>query len=133
MTEQDMTYSGKRTRQKEIIYQELKRLDHPSATAVYESVRRENPTLSRATVFRVLSNFAKEGYIRKLEFSDTDVRYDYRTEEHYHCRCKRCGGVSDCFLPYLTDLEKLATLPEGFQVEGHEIQFVGICADCAKK
>ena len=42
------------TRQKQMVYDALTRLDHPTATQVYECVHAEHPTVSRGTVFRVL-------------------------------------------------------------------------------
>lgn len=129
---QDTVYGGKRTKQKAIIYEEMKKLDHPSATMLYEAIKDRYPSMSRATVFRVLLNFAKEGSVRRLEFCDEEMRYDWNLSPHQHCRCRKCGGVFDCSIP---DNEKIASsvsLPEGFKSEYMDVQFVGICADCLK-
>ena len=55
----------RQTRQKSIIYDALKTLDHPTATEVYGYVHERHPSVSRATVFRVLGGFAQTG--RALE------------------------------------------------------------------
>lgn len=129
----EVFYKGKRTRQKEIIYGVLKTLSHPSATMVYERVREEYPNLSRATVFRVLSQFAADGDIKKLEFSDTDVRYDWRTADHYHFRCRCCGNIEDSDFPFMENLLRDVSLPEGYVVEKHDVQFIGLCPACRER
>ena len=45
----------RQTKQKTIIYDALMTLDHPTATEVYSYVHEQYPSVSRATVFRVLS------------------------------------------------------------------------------
>ena len=128
----DTVYGGKKTRQKAIIYEEMKKLDHPSATMLYDVIKDKYPSISRATVFRVLLNFAKEGAVRRLEFCDEEMRYDWNTSPHQHCRCRKCGRVFDCRIPETEKMTDGAFLPEGFKSEYMDVQFIGICADCAK-
>lgn len=119
------------TKQKRIVYEALCALGHPSATELYERVHETHPTLSRGTVFRVLSAFAEEGRAVKLSFRDSDVRYDATLSKHFHARCRRCGAVRDVFSPAL-----LATLgeveTEGFLADGCAVEFSGLCAECAE-
>ena len=85
----------RQTKQKTVIYDVLKTLDHPTATEVYQSIHESHPTISRATVFRVLSGFAQKGNALELRLAGTDVRYDYNVEPHFHVRCKTCERVAD--------------------------------------
>ena len=66
----------RQTKQKQIIYDALKALDHPTATEVYGYVHDTYPTVSRATVFRVLSGFALNGRALELRAAGNEVRYD---------------------------------------------------------
>ena len=77
----------RQTKQKQIIYEGLQALNHPTATQVYAWVREHYPTVSRATVFRVLGGFATGGQALELRFAGNEVRYDYNTHKHYHARC----------------------------------------------
>ena len=61
------------TRQKQMVYDALTRLDHPTATEVYERVHSEHPTVSRGTVFRVLGGFAAGGQVRRVTLADSDT------------------------------------------------------------
>ena len=120
------------TRQKQIVYDALMVLGHPSATEVYDYVHEKYPTISRGTVFRVLSAFADEGKALKLNFLGSDVRYDGRVERHFHARCRSCGRVKDVFSPaLLSALDGVRT--EEFTPDGYEVEFFGVCAACKNR
>ena len=108
----------------------LKTLDHPTATEVYQSIHKNYPTISRATVFRVLSGFAQKGNALELRLAGSDVRYDYNIEPHFHVRCKTCERVADVFSPILSGLGKEVTASCGFTVEGCTVEFFGHCPRC---
>ena len=119
----------RQTKQKLIIYEGMKALNHPTATEVYEWVHEKAPNVSRATVFRVLGGFADSGKALELKMAGTDTRYDYFTKKHCHAHCKRCGKVEDVYLS--------ADMPEvdvkegnGFLIEGYSLEFIGICRNC---
>lgn len=123
----------RQTRQKSIIYDALKGLDHPTATEVYISLQETNPTISRATVFRVLGGFAQNGRAVELRLAGKDVRYDYNVEQHYHVHCKDCGRVADIFLPVLSGIGEEIKMASGFSVEGCTVEFFGVCPTCKEK
>ena len=122
----------RQTKQKQIIYDALTRLDHPTATEVYGCVRETNPTISRATVFRVLGGFASGGKALEIRGAGSEVRYDYNIEPHYHARCTECGRVADVKAKGIPTVELVATTDSGFQVSGYSVDFYGICKDCQK-
>ena len=121
----------RQTKQKSIIYDALKTLNHPTATEVYGYLRERYPSLSRATVFRVLNGFATSGKALELRYSGHDVRYDYNVEEHYHAHCKHCGKVEDVFSTEFSKLGKTVLKSVGgFEIEGFVVEFFGACEDC---
>lgn len=122
------------TRQKKLIFSCLEqRTDHPSAGMLYEQVRQIDPHISKGTVYRVLADAAAEGMILRLSFPGTDDRFDYLTEGHYHIRCRMCGRVSDVRMDYLYGLEYDIHDSGGFTVEGHNMEFYGLCPECSAK
>ncbi|MBQ7369423.1 MAG: transcriptional repressor [Clostridia bacterium] len=123
----------RQTRQKSIIYDALKGLDHPTATEVYVRLQETHPTISRATVFRVLGGFAQNGRAVELRLAGKDVRYDYNVEQHYHVHCKECGRVADIFLPVLSGIGEEIKMASGFSVEGCTVEFFGVCPTCKEK
>lgn len=122
----------RQTKQKQIIYDALKTLDHPTATEVYGYVREEHPSVSRATVFRVLGGFAQNGRALELRAAGNEVRYDYNVEPHYHARCLCCGRVADVMAEGLLPKGLSVQADHGFLVEGYSVEFFGTCKECAE-
>lgn len=120
------------TEQKRVILGALMQADHPTASELYEEVRCSNPHISRATVFRVLGQFADDGIVRRLNLLGSDTRFDARTAPHAHCHCVRCGKVTDVFegdfAPVLS-----AKSVAGYEVLSAEVEFNGLCPQCSGK
>jgi Fe2+ or Zn2+ uptake regulation protein len=124
--------NNRNTEQKKIIYNELVKAGHPTASQLYEIIHENNPTISRATVFRVLSQFAQSGRVRKLEFLGSDTRFDASTFPHAHCHCVSCGAVCDVSESSLSGLLNVHYI-NGYKVYSTEIEFNGLCPDCQRK
>lgn len=124
----------RRTEQRSAILEELrKRKDHPTAYDMYNAVKNRIPKISLGTVYRNLEYLSGEGVIRKLASGSEQKRFDAVTVDHPHFRCVQCGKVEDLPPDGLPDL-----LPASYNgVEGRQIfevnvEFVGLCTDCAK-
>ncbi|MBE7068293.1 MAG: transcriptional repressor [Clostridiales bacterium] len=123
----------RQTKQKQIIYDALKTLNHPTATEVYGYVRENNPTVSRATVFRVLGGFATSGRALELRTAGSEIRYDYNVTPHCHGRCLCCGKLADVWVEGLPEKGILAQGQDEFEVESYALEFFGRCAECKKE
>lgn len=121
----------RQTKQKAIIYERLKALDHPTATEIYASMQKDYPSISRATVFRVLGGLASRGKALEIRVAGTDVRYDYNTERHYHAHCKDCGRVADVFLTSVDGIDGGVKAMNDFTVDGYTVEFFGRCKACS--
>ena len=104
---------------------------HPSADAVYEKVKEVCPTVSKATVYRILNDLADKGEVYRVKVLDGPDRYDKTICRHYHVKCASCGRVVDTMYLEEENIEKLAEKGCEFKITGHEIIFEGICPDCA--
>lgn len=120
----------RQTKQKQIIYDALKTLDHPTATEVYGYVHENFPTVSRATVFRVLGGFALSGKALELRAAGNEVRYDYNVMPHYHAHCEKCGKVADVVATGIPVGGLSVTAENDFSVSGYSVEFFGICKTC---
>ena len=115
------------TLQKEIIHQTLCRMNcHPTASMVYEAVRRTHPTISRSTVFRVLGQMAEEGRVLRISLTGSDDRFDGTVCPHGHVRCRRCGAVAD--IPWVEMAAPSDTA--GYLLEGCAVEYRGLCPEC---
>lgn len=108
--------------------------NHPSAGMVYEAVREKYPSISKATVYRILAEAAEEGKIQRLKLTDANDRYDFTLTKHYHVVCKCCGAVADVDIEL--DDESILHDAKGFEdfmLHECHLEFVGTCSKCQKK
>jgi Fur family ferric uptake transcriptional regulator len=122
------------TRQRQTIMHAIRQVNcHPTASEVYEIVRRSLPRISLGTVYRNLESLSQAGMIQKLEFGGLQKRFDGETKQHYHVRCLTCGRIED--LP--GDTLKPSKIAEesvqdeaGYEIVGHRLEFLGWCPQC---
>lgn len=121
------------TIQKSIILDTLRALNcHASAGMVYDAIREQYPTISRGTVFRVLSDAAEEGKLLRLHLAEAEDRFDITTRPHYHITCRKCGYVCDIEVREDFRLPDIVTDTGGFTVEEYHLELMGICPNCQK-
>jgi len=122
------------TTQRQIILEELAKVtSHPTASEVYDMVRKRLPRIGLGTVYRNLELMAENGMILKLEVGGTQKRFDATTESHYHIRCSCCGKVDDIDVPVIDSLVEAAGKNSSYQILGHHVEFTGVCKDCQKQ
>lgn len=103
-----------------------------TAQDLYERLRRLDPRIGRATVFRTLEALVAAGVARRLE-QDGHV-YGYvacRPEHHHHLACDRCGRVEEIGEGYITPVAERLAAEHGFQIDDARLDFYGLCARCA--
>ena len=108
-------------------------LTHPTAEAVWRRLRPELPSLSPATVYRVLESLEKELLVRRVSTTGSASRFDANVGPHQHLVCRVCGRMSDVSLPELTSEPVRHLGPEslgGFVVDGIDVRILGRCATC---
>lgn len=107
--------------------------NHATADEIFETIVKEYPNISRATVYRNLQRLSEMGEIKKWEIPGGPDRYDHLNFDHYHIKCQKCGRVYDVDMDYIPDLTKLIKNQHGFDFTGHMIIFQGICPECKGK
>ena len=119
------------SKQRDAVFLNLtERYDHPTAEEVYFEVKKTNPSISLATVYRNLRLLESEGKILKIPTSEGD-RFDGHTHPHSHFTCNGCKKVLDLDLKKNLTAENLLEDFDG-TVTGYELMFFGICPDCKK-
>lgn len=87
--------------------------------------------VGQATVYRMVATLQEIGFLRFVHDQDGGHRYIACPAGHMHylvCRgCGRACPVTDCNLGVL---EKLIAAQSGFDVEGHHLEFFGLCPQC---
>ena len=119
------------TSQRQVILEELQKVtSHPTASEVFDMVRKRLPRIGLGTVYRNLDLLAERGIIKKLEAGGEQKRFDGDTSQHYHVRCVKCGQVEDIFIERSKELEKRAASYCNYKILDHHVQFSGICSKC---
>ena len=118
------------TIQKNIIYNALKEMNnHPTASQLYNYIHNKYPSISKATVFRVLNDGCEEKKVMKVNINDNESHYEIINPPHYHMHCRKCSKIFDATINYIEDLNSGI---QNFFVEGHNIEFYGLCSECLK-
>ncbi len=122
---------GKRnTIQRQAILDSLRELNiHATAEQVYEHVIKKHPAISKATVYRNLSQMAEAGELINIGSFYGSAHYDHNCHGHYHFICEECRRVFDVD-EYFPDIADKVTGLNGFEITGHLLTFSGLCGDC---
>ncbi|HEX7197199.1 MAG TPA: Fur family transcriptional regulator [Candidatus Limnocylindria bacterium] len=120
------------TRQRLIVSDALTAMGRQvTAQELYERLRRSEPRIGRATVFRTLEALVTAGVARRLE-QDGHV-YGYvacRPEHHHHLACDRCGRVEEIGESYIRPVAERVASDLGFTIDDARLDFYGRCARC---
>lgn len=106
---------------------------HLSAEDIYHLVKRENPDIGLATVYRTLELLSDLEILQKIDFGDGRSRYEFREaahHHHHHLICTSCGRVEEFAEDLLEALEHQVAARSGFRVTDHQVKFFGLCRDC---
>lgn len=104
---------------------------HPTATWLYDELRKEFPTVSLGNVYRNLSILVEQGYVHKLDFGSTFDRYEAADDgQHAHFMCRNCGRIYDLPMPDLDDYSHRRDI-DGHRLESARVEFFGVCHECA--
>ncbi|GMO12206.1 MAG: transcriptional repressor [Treponemataceae bacterium] len=121
----------RRSRQRELVLEAVRKCNHPSAREIFESLTSDKHRISFGTVYRNLQILQEEGVVIQVQSALSSLHYDIRTDKHYHLHCKKCDNVFDISIPYDNELDKRAQSLSGYTVDFHTASFEGLCDECA--
>jgi Fur family ferric uptake transcriptional regulator len=121
--------SGKRDRILSIF---LKQEGHVSADDLFDVVRRAEPGIGRATVYRTLQWMVDANIARKVDFGDGRSRYEasYRHPRHFHLICTQCHRSSEFLSSDVEGLMEEVASARGFSAARSVVQIYGTCEEC---
>ena len=103
--------------------------EHPTPETVYSVIQSRLPSLSLATVYKVLDQFHRHGFLQKVSTENQVARYDANLAPHHHLVCEGCGQIQD--LALAAPARGLPSPEVGdFQVTHSEVIFHGLCPSC---
>src|ERR1700730_6698243 len=121
--------SGKRDRILDIFLQQE---GHLSADDLFDVVRRAEPGIGRATVYRTLQWMVDADIARKVDFGEGRSRYEasYRHPRHFHLICTKCHRSSEFLSSDVEGLMEEIASARRFSATRAVVQIYGTCDDC---
>jgi Fur family ferric uptake transcriptional regulator len=107
--------------------------EHLSVEELHAAVKKVNPRVGYATVYRTLKLLKECGLADERHFDDGQARYEATEAEeqhHDHIICQRCGKIVEFNSEELEKLQERIARFLGFVVSRHRMELYGICAEC---
>jgi len=113
----------------------LKTEKHPTINDLYDLVRKEDPKIGLATVYRTMEVICDAGLARKVDFGDGLRRFEhkYRHHHHDHLVCLKCGRIIEVVSPEIERLQENLAKKHRFKAVRHRMEIFGICRTCEGK
>ena len=110
------------TLQRQSVWDEIKRSEeHRDAESIYQSLRDDNISVSRATVYRTIDVLVKNKMVRKMDVGDGKSLYEPKldNEHHDHMICVDSGKIIEFFDQELELLQDKIAKKYGYKVVRH--------------
>jgi Fur family ferric uptake transcriptional regulator len=116
---------------------------HMTAEQIFKAALRKCPGLGLSTVYRNLDLLVDAGIVLKFLSRDNKSVYEIAAraegKHHHHLICKKCKSIidysdsADSERDFIKKRQKRLSKKYDFKIERHFVDFIGLCAKCAKK
>ena len=105
---------------------------HFSVEDLYNEVKKINPNVGLATIYRNLELFCRLNITHMLEFESDYKHYELISEDdhHHHLNCMNCDKIIEFNDEDLIEFEDRLAKEYDFDMVKHYIKFYGYCNDC---
>src|SRR3954454_18003385 len=110
----------------------LRQEGHLSADDLSDLVRRSDPGIGRATVYRTLQWMVDAGIARKVDFGEGRSRFEpsYGHPRHFHLICTTCHRSSEFLSSDVESLMEEIASVRNFATAQQVVQIFGQCEEC---
>ena len=107
---------------------------HISVEELYNAVKRVNPRIGYATVYRTMKLLTECGLAVERHFRDAEARYESVAEGHHHDHliCEGCGKIVEFEDARIDALQTELAQRFGFQSTRRKMELYGRCRACQK-
>jgi Fur family ferric uptake transcriptional regulator len=106
---------------------------HVSADDIVSAVRRQEPSVGRMTVYRTLELLRQLGLVQPVYQGTGAAHYVLMDEgHHHHLNCSTCDRVIEFDECMAQEMGKVLGERFGFEIQGHLLEFYGVCAECRR-
>ncbi len=123
----------KRSEQRQLIMEVfLKTEKHLTAEELYDMVKKKNPSIGYATIYRTMKLLTEAELCRELLVDDGVTRYEhlYDHKHHDHLICTECKTFIEIESPEIEALQEKIAKKNGFLLTKHRLDLYGLCRNC---
>lgn len=123
----------KLTSQRRTILHQAMREGHYSAEKLLEFSKKEDPTVSKATVYRTLTLLKESNIVEEQDFGDGKKLYERAQgrKHHDHFVCIKCGKIIEFENEAIETLQNAEAKKHQFKIVYHSLKLFGFCRNCA--
>jgi Fur family transcriptional regulator, peroxide stress response regulator len=102
--------------------------NHPTADNIIDFIRKNNPNIATATVYKVLDALNEKGLIMKVKTDKDFMRYDAIVEKHHHLYDSASDRIEDFNDEELNQMLENYFEKKGipnFKIEDIKLQIIG--------
>ncbi len=106
---------------------------HISVEELYAEVKKVNPRVGYATVYRMLRLLKECGLAVERHFNDGEARFERAEGEkraHDHFICERCGRIIEFSSFEIAALDERIAKKLGAVITRRRLELYGICREC---
>ena len=120
------------TQQRQEVWDEIcSTNEHRDAEDIYNSLRKRQTNVSRATVYRTIDILVKNNLVRRLDLGDGRSRFENKIgiAHHDHIVCLDCRKIVEFMNEKIEELQEQVAKEMGFEIVRHVHQLFGRCLD----
>ncbi len=120
------------TQQRQEVWDEICASDeHQDAENIYNSLRKRQIKVSRATVYRTIDVLVKNNLVRRLNLGDGRSRFENKIgiEHHDHIVRLDCRKIVEFMDETIEKMQIRIAKEQGFEIVRHVHQLFGRCLD----
>ncbi len=124
----------KTTKKRMMILSVLNNSDSPLTSEDILDQTSKEVNMNLSTIYRALNALTEKGIVLKQPSNDGKTYYQINNREHKHqLVCSLCNKVVLVNCCPLKKIENDLCKETGFTITSHNLEFTGICPECAKK
>lgn len=122
----------KLTSQRRTILHQAMREGHFSAEQLLVFSKKEDPTVSKATVYRTLALLKEAKILEEQDFGDGKKLYERAQgrKHHDHLICIKCGTIIEFENDAIERLQDSEAKKNHFKIVYHSLKLFGFCQSC---
>jgi len=115
-----------------LILEAITELKHPATDEIISNIRKKNPDIASATVYKALNVLLGKHVISRVTTEEGVSRFDAIPESHHHLYCSEINRIEDYCNDELTGMLRnyfKTRKIKGFRIEDFKLQIIGKFTD----